>query len=192
MTFLAAYASFVVGVRVALLWLAVVAALICVVDWLVRTRRISPFSSVARFFRSRIDPLIAPVERLVLRAGGKPAAAAWWAFLALVVLGILLISLLQLVGGLLTQVVMVSYDPRRLPLLILGWAFSILRLALIVRVIASWLPVSPRAWWLRWSFVLTEWMLAPLRRLIPRIGMIDITPLVAWFALSLIQGAIGA
>ena len=63
MTFLAAYASFVVGVRVVLLWVAVAAGLICVVDWLVRTRRISPFSSVARFFRSRIDPLVAPVER---------------------------------------------------------------------------------------------------------------------------------
>jgi len=192
MTFLAAYASFVVGVRVVLLWVAVAAGLICVVDWLVRTRRISPFSSVARFFRSRIDPLVAPVERVVLRAGGKPASAAWWAFLALVVIGILLISLLQLASGVLTDVVMASYDPRRLPLLILGWAFSILRLALIVRVIASWLPVSPRAWWLHWSYVLTEWMLAPLRRIIPRIGMIDVTPLVAWFALSLIQSAIGA
>lgn len=191
MTFLAAYASFVAGVKLVLLWMAVVAALICVVDWLVRTRRISPFSWVARFFRARIDPLVAPVERMVLRAGGRPSSAAWWAFLALVVIGILIISLLQLVGGLLTQVVMVSYDPRRVPALLIGWAFSILRLALIVRVIASWLPVSPRAWWLRWSFVLTEWMLAPLRRLIPRIGMIDITPLVAWFALSLIQGALG-
>lgn len=191
MTFLAAYASFVAGVKLVLLWMAVVAALICVVDWLVRTRRISPFSWVARFFRARIDPLVAPVERMVLRAGGRPSSAAWWAFLALVIIGILVISLLQLVGGLLTQVVMVSYDPRRVPALLIGWAFSILRLALIVRVIASWLPVSPRAWWLRWSFVLTEWMLAPLRRLIPRIGMIDITPLVAWFALSLIQGALG-
>lgn len=191
MTFLAAYASFVAGVKLVLLWMAVVAALICVVDWLVRTRRISPFSWVARFFRARIDPLVAPIERMVLRAGGRPSSAAWWAFLALVVIGILIISLLQLVGGLLTQVVMVSYDPRRVPALLIGWAFSILRLALIVRVIASWLPVSPRAWWLRWSFVLTEWMLAPLRRLIPRIGMIDITPLVAWFALSLIQGALG-
>lgn len=191
MTFLAAYASFVAGVKLVLLWMAVVAALICVVDWLVRIRRISPFSWVARFFRARIDPLVAPIERMVLRAGGRPSSAAWWAFLALVIIGILVISLLQLVGGLLTQVVMVSYDPRRVPALLIGWAFSILRLALIVRVIASWLPVSPRAWWLRWSFVLTEWMLAPLRRLIPRIGMIDITPLVAWFALSLIQGALG-
>lgn len=191
MAFLATYASFLAGVRVVLLWLAALAFVVCLGDWAVRTRRISPFSAVARFFRIRIDPLIAPVERIVMRAGGRPSTAAWWALVALVVLGILLISVLQLAGDLLVQVVFAMDDPRRLPMLFVGWAFSILRLALIVRVIASWLPVSSRAWWLHWSFVLTEWMLAPLRRVIPRIGMIDITPLVAWLALGLVESLIG-
>jgi uncharacterized protein YggT (Ycf19 family) len=34
-------------------------------------------------------------------------------------------------------------------------------------------------------------MIVPLRRLIPSIGMIDITPIVAWFGLSLIQRLLG-
>jgi YggT family protein len=42
--------------------------------------------------------------------------------------------------------------------------------------------------WLRWTVVLTEPILAPLRRLIPPLGMIDITPLVAFFILSLTRG----
>ena len=58
-------------------------------------------------------------------------------------------------------------------------------------MIASWLPISAYSRWIRWSYVLTEWMLAPLRRIIPMIGMIDITPIIAWFALSLIQSALG-
>ena len=41
----------------------VVLAVICLIDWLVRTRRINPFNPVARFFRSSVDPLLAPVER---------------------------------------------------------------------------------------------------------------------------------
>jgi YggT family protein len=42
----------------------------------------------------------------------------------------------------------------------------------------------------RWSFVLTEWLLAPLRRIIPPLGMIDITPIVAYFVIQLLGGAI--
>jgi YggT family protein len=61
-----------------------------------------------------------------------------------------------------------------------------------VRVLSTWLPISPYSRWIRWSYVLTEWMLRPLRSVIPMIGPIDITPLIAFFALGLIQSAIGA
>jgi len=191
MNVLSSYAVFVAGVRVVLLYVAVVLAVVCAVDWAVRTRRISPFSSIARFFRTRVDPLMVPVERVILRAGGTPSSAAWWTLVGLILFGILLITLLQFAGGILTQVVFGINEPRSIPLLLVSWAFSVLRLALLVRVISSWLPISPYSRWLRWSYVLTEWMIAPLRRIIPLIGMIDITPIIAWFLLNLIQSALG-
>lgn len=191
MNVLSSYAVFVAGVRVALLYAAIAVAVVCAVDWAVRTRRISPFSRTARFFRTRVDPLMEPVERVILRAGGTPSSAAWWTLVGLILFGILLITLLQFVGGILAQVVFGINEPRSIPLLLVSWAFSVLRLALLVRVISSWLPISPYSKWIRWSYVLTEWMIAPLRRIIPLIGMIDITPIVAWFLLNLIQGALG-
>lgn len=191
MSVLSSYAAFVAGVRVVLLYAAIVLAAICALDWAVRTRRISPFSGTARFFRTRIDPLMVPVERVILRAGGTPSSAAWWTLVALILFGVLLITLLQFVGGILTQVAFGINEPRSIPLLLVSWAFSVLRLALLVRVISSWLPMSPYSRWIRWSYVLTEWMIAPLRRIIPLIGMIDITPIVAWFLLNLIQSALG-
>jgi len=191
MSVLSTYAAFVAGVRVVLLYLAIALAIVCAVDWAVRTRRISPFSRVARFFRARIDPLMTPVERVILRAGGTPTSAAWWTLVALILFGILIITLLQFLGGILTQVVMGISEPRSIPLLLVSWAFSLLRLALLVRVISSWLPISPYSRWIRWSYVLTEWMIAPLRRIIPLIGMIDITPIVAWFLLNIVQSALG-
>lgn len=36
--------------------------------------------------------------------------------------------------------------------------------------------------------MLTEWMLAPLRKVIPNFGPIDVTSLVAFLLLSLLQG----
>ena len=191
MTFSDGYAAFISVTRVVLLWAAAAAAAICVVDWAIRTRRISPFSAIARFFRSNVDPLFAPVERTLVRAGGRPTNAPFWALLAVFIGGILLLYLLELVGGLARQVAVGFTSPTAMLHVIVGWAFGLLRLALLVRVLSSWLPISPYSRWIRWSYVLTEWMLAPLRSVIPMIGPIDITPLIAFFALGLIQGAIG-
>jgi len=191
MSVLASYAVFVAGVRTALLFLAALAAAICAFDWAVRTRRISPFNRVARFFRGRIEPVMAPVERVVVRAGGVPSSAPWWTLAAVVVGGIMLVSLLQLAGGVLTQVLFGFSDPRSIPTLLLSWAFALVKFALLVRVLSSWLPVSPYSKWIRWSYLLTEWMIAPLRRVVPLVGAFDITPIIAWFLLGLLQGALG-
>ena len=63
---LAGYATFVAYVKLALLGAGALLAVVCALDWAVRTRRISPFSGVARFFRARVDPMMAPVERWVV------------------------------------------------------------------------------------------------------------------------------
>jgi len=168
---------------------AVLMAVVATVDWAVRTRRVSPFSGVARFFRSSVDPLIAPVERRVVRAGGIPSTAPWWTLAAIVLAGIIFITL---IGFLRDQIAMLGLaarsGPRGMLQVAVSWAFQILQLAIIVRVIISWVRVSPYSPWVRWSFVLTEPMLRPLRRIVPTIGMIDITPIIAYFALSLLQG----
>jgi YggT family protein len=56
-----------------------------------------------------------------------------------------------------------------------------------VRVVSSWLPISPYSGWISWSFKLTEPILAPLRRIVPTLGAFDITPIIAYFLLGLIQ-----
>jgi YggT family protein len=190
MSALAAFAAIIPIVRLTLLYGGIVIAVICAIDWAVRTRRINPFSKVARFFRGSIDPMMAPIERVIVRAGGVPSAAAWWTLVAYVVFGILLISLLGFIYGILYQMVAMAYQPSEAWRVLLSWAFDIMRLALLVRVLSSWLPISPYSKWIRWSFVLTEWMLAPLRRVIPMVGMFDISPIVAWIFLSLVERVI--
>ena len=187
---LAGYEAFVNVVRLVLLYLAIAIAAICLFDWGVRTRRISPFNRVARFFRARIDPMMAPVEQVVLRSGGLPTHAPLWSLAAVIVGGILLIALLQLIEGVLIQLARGVTEPGQLPWILLSWVFSLLKVALLVRVLTSWFPISPYSKWVRWSYVLTEWMIVPLRKIVPRIGMIDITPIVAWFLLSLLEGLI--
>jgi YggT family protein len=175
-------------IKTAFFWLAVVAAVICLVDWLVRTRRISPFGPVARFFKQTVDPLMAPVERTIVRAGGMPTSAPWWTLVAVVIGGILVINLLDFVFR---QAAMLAYvgaaGPGAIAKLLIAWTFQLLQLALLVRVVSGWIRVSPYSKWVRWSYQLTEWFLRPLRQFIPPIGPgIDITPIVAYFLLRLV------
>ena len=190
MSFLGVYASIVANLRVILFYMAIAVAVIAAVDWAVRTRRINPFSKVARFFRANIDPLLAPIERVIVRAGGLPSSAAWWGLVAFIVFGILVIMLLQFIGSILFQMVAVGQRPELAWRVVLSWVISLLSLALFVRVISSWFPVSPYSRWIRWSYVMTDWMIRPLQQVIPRIGMFDITPIVAWLLLRLIGGFI--
>jgi len=189
MSMLAGYGTFLALVRVTFLYAAIAVAAICAFDWAVRTRRINPFNRVARFFRSNIDPLMAPVERTIVRRGGLPAQAPWWTLGAIVVGGILTISLLQLVGGILQQIAFGLAAPEKLPWIVLSWVFAFLRLALLVRVLSSYIT-SPYSKWVRWSYVTTEWMIAPLQRIIPRVGMFDLSPLVAWLLLNVLENVI--
>lgn len=177
--------------RVVLLAAALVMAAIAIVDWLVRTRRVNPFSPIARFFRQRIDPLLEPVERRVIRAGGLPANAPWWALAAVVVIGIVLLALLDFVAGLVADLMVgVSGGVGGVLRLIVYWSFTVLRVAILVRVIASWISVSPYSPWIRWSFALSEPILRPLRRVIPPFRSIDITPIIAFFALGILEALV--
>lgn len=191
MNVLASYAVLVGAVRTTLFFVGVIAAIICTFDWAVRTRRVNPFNRVARFFRGRVEPLMAPIERMLLRTGGVPSSAPWWTLGAIIIAAIVLMTLLDFGGDLVYQGVVMAQQPGEAPRILVSWAFMVVKVALLVRVLSSWFPISPHSRWIRWSYILTEWMLAPLRRIVPLVGMIDITPIIAWFVLILIQRAFG-
>jgi len=50
---------------------------------------------------------------------------------------------------------------------------------ILLRVVVSWYSPRPTNILVRVLYRLTEPILAPLRRIIPRVGMFDFTPLVA-------------
>jgi YggT family protein len=65
--------------------------------------------------------------------------------------------------------------------------FFVLNFAIIIRALMSWFNPSPENPIVRIVIEITEPVLAPLRRIVPRIGMIDITPIVAILLLNVIQ-----
>ena len=175
--------------RVVVFVVAAAALVIFTIDWLVRTRRLSPFGPVARFFRRVVDPLIVPIEHRVVRAGGLPSSAPWWALIAVVIGGLVVLALLEFVRGQVEFAARAgSAGARGVIAVLVTWTFGILQLALIVRVISTWVRLSEHSKWIRWTIPLTEWMLRPLRNVIPPLaGTIDLSPLVAWLLLALME-----
>ena len=179
------------AVRFALAVIAGIFAIFCIMDWLVRTRRVNLFGSLARFSRSKIDPILEPIERKVVRAGGNPASAPLWALAAVVIGGILLISVLDFIRAeILGLALAVQTGPGGIFKLLVAWTFDFLRIAILVRVVSSWLPISPYSPWIRWAYAVSEPILRPLRQVIPSMGPIDITPIIAYFLIGFIQGAV--
>ncbi len=177
------------GLRVTLFGVAAVVLVAAVLDWAVRTRRIPPFSGLARWVRGAVTPLFAPMTRRVVSAGGLPQSGAWWTLGAVVVGGIVVVTLLEyLRTQLAVALALGSQGAGGLLRLALSLTFGFLNIALLWRVGSTWVNASPWSKWVRWSYAATEWFLAPLRSVLPPMGMIDFSPLIAYFLLNLVRG----
>jgi YggT family protein len=167
----------------------VYASVVALTHWAVRRRKIGPFGFWPRAVRRASDPVLLPLERRVMRAGGSPQDAPLWLLGIVIVGGLLLLSLtgwLINMSGTLTA--MAYAGPRAWIRLLVSAAFGLVMLAIFVRVIASWFGIGPYRPWMRPVVVLTDWIIEPVRRLLPPAGMIDFSPMVAWLILWVLRG----
>lgn len=152
----------------------------------VQRRTLNPFGRPARLIRRATDPMLKPIERRMLRSGQNPQQAPWWLLGIAILSGILVVSVAEWIVGELA-VARVAAQGGAVPQLIVDWAFRLLQLALLVRVIGSWIGATRYTPWMKPFYAMTEWMLGPLRRILPPFGPLDLSPLVAWFLLGLIR-----
>jgi YggT family protein len=80
---------------------------------------------------------------------------------------------LQSVGGILQYVLRLLFD--------------LFRLALLVRVLFSWIRVPYGSRIVQFLWAVTEPVLAPLRSVLPSLGGIDLSPIIAFFLLGLLE-----
>lgn len=64
---------------------------------------------------------------------------------------------------------------------------SIILLAMFIRIILSWFRLDERYAFIRFLAKITDPFLAPARRVIKPVGMLDVSFLVTWFLLQTIQ-----
>ena len=176
-----------------------IAAVILVVIALMLVRLVlnkadlNPFSRPVIMVRRWTDPMVNPVRRPLVQAGISPNVTPLIVILIAIVLGyfatLFITTVLGTVKGLLSSV----RDGR--PIAIVGYliygTLALYSLMIFARIVMSW-GVSPHNRLLHFLIRATEPVLAPFRRIIPPIGFMDISPIVVFFLLDLLQRAVGA
>lgn len=65
--------------------------------------------------------------------------------------------------------------------------FTLLTIAIFARAILSWFNMDPRSPLIQILDAVTEPVLDPIRRIMPRLGMIDLSPLIAILLLQFVS-----
>jgi YggT family protein len=182
-------AVFELAVRIVVVLALVYASVVALTHWAVRSRRLSAFGAWPRFVRRISDPLLLPLERRVIRAGGSPQDAPLWLLGLVIGAGLLLLALTGWLIGTASSIMMVAHGgPRAWLRMAVSAVFTILMAAILIRVIGSWFGIGPYRRWMRPVYALTNWLIDPIRRLLPPFGMIDFSPMVAWLVLYILRG----
>ena len=73
---------------------------------------------------------------------------------------------------------------------LVDWAFRLYEFLILLRVLFSWIRPDPYNPFVRIVHQLTDPIMEPLRRIIPPMGMMDISHIIALIVLSIIQGLV--
>lgn len=177
-------------------WYAVASAILLLVALiLIRTlvnyADLNPFGWPARTIRSLTDPFVQPVRRGLVRSGLDPKLAPLLTILIAVLLGWFAVQLVWAVLFTLDGIVGSLQLGAIISLVgfVLYGLLAVFSLLIFMRIVFSW-GVSSVNRVLRFLIRVTEPVLGPFRRLIPPLGMFDISPIVVLLLISLFQQAI--
>lgn len=191
MTVVALFADLLVATRVLIGVAFVLSAVVALTHWAVRTSKLQPFGGWATFVRKWSDPLLLPIEHRLRQAGGNPQQAPYWLMGTAVVGGLVLLSVLRwLFGTILPFIYAAESGPRGLAMASINLVFTILMMALLIRVFSSWFGLTRYTRGIALTYRLTDWIVEPIRRVMPTLGIFDFSPIVAWLALSLLRNLI--
>jgi len=157
---------------------------------------LNPFAWTSRTIRRLTDGFVMPVRGGLRQFGVDVKFAPLIVILMVIVLGYFTTQLAGTIGS--TVVGVWNSAIRGAMIAAIGYIIygllSIYLILIIARVVFSWGQLSYRNRLMRFLVNATEPLLGPLRRMLPPLGWIDISPLVAgliiWFLLQAVAGTL--
>lgn len=153
---------------------------------------LNPFGWASRTLRRLTDGFLVPVRGALRGVGVDPKFAPLVVILVSILLGYFVLQLVGTIASTLDGVISSARAGSLIAVLgfILYGMISIYILLIFMRIIFSWGMVSYTNRVMRFLVDTTEPLLGPLRRVIPPLGRMDISPIVAFLILWLFQAAI--
>ena len=156
---------------------------------------LNPFTWLALWVRRLADPVINRVRRALIGLRIEPGVAPFIAIVLIVIFAYLTFLLagtaLNTIAGILDQV---AHPSNRMAVAIVGYLIfgflGLYTLLIFLRILFSYLVESFGSRWMRFLYRSTEPLLAPLRRMIRPVRMFDISPIVAFLILYLLQAIV--
>jgi YggT family protein len=156
---------------------------------------VNPFTWSAITVKRLTDPVVLPVRRLLVAMRVDPIIAPVIAILIFILVGFFVI---QISSGFLNTIAGVFFaltsGKPNFPIAIMGYLLYALiglyELMIFARIIGIWFSVSYANRTMRFLSRTTEPLLAPLRRVIPTVSMFDISPMIAFLILWLLQAVV--
>jgi len=151
----------------------------------------NPFSRTALTIRQFSDPLVNPVRRILMSYGLDQKIAPFVTILIVILIGWLLLELAGSLHFTLGGVVNSLQRGALVPLMgyLLFGVLAVYSLMIVARIILGW-GMSYGNRLMRFLVRFTEPVLGPFRRIIPPLGMFDISPIIVLLILQLFQRAI--
>lgn len=153
---------------------------------------LNPFAWPALTIRRLTDPFIGPVRRALLGMGVDPKYAPLVTILVTILLAWFLLQVVASIANTLAGVL--RSIELQIPIAAVGYVLygfiAFYTLLIFIRIIFSWGGVRYSNGLMRFLVNATEPLLGPLRRVVPPLGMFDISPIVAFIILWLFQAAI--
>jgi YggT family protein len=152
----------------------------------------NPFTWSVRTVGRLTDPVIHSVRRMLISFRIEPRVAPFVAVVLIIVFGyftfMLAENILNTVAGVLYALSQPLVGaPRAITGYLIFGFLGLYTLLIFLRILFSYLTASNGNRWVRFLFRSTEPLLAPLRRMIPTMGMFDVSPIVAFIILYLLQ-----
>ena len=153
---------------------------------------LNPFGWSSLTIRRLTDPFIGPIRRALMGFGVDPKYAPLVTILLVVLLGWFALQLVSSIVNTLAGVLFSLGGRTFVPIIgyVLYGMVSLYILLIFIRIIFSWGMASYSNRVMRFLVNATEPMLGPLRRIVPLVGTFDISPIVAFIILWLLQSAI--
>jgi len=184
-------------IRTAVILMVIAGVLLVILRAIFDHSDVNPFTWHFRNVRRATEPVLLPARAMLRGFRLDPKVAPFIVVVLMIVAGVLAV---QIAGTILNTIAGILYASTShrvnaaagiLGYLLFGF-LGLYTLAIFVRIIFSWGGASYVNRLMRFLVRATEPLLAPLRRLLPTVGMFDISPLIAFVIVWVCQTAVAA